>query len=455
MQSWDAISLARAQFAFTVSAHIIFPALSIGLASYLAVLEGLWLRTGKTVYLDLFHYWLKLFSLAFGMGVVSGLVMSYQFGTNWSVFSDKAGPILGPLMGYEVMTAFFLEAGFLGIMLFGMERVGPRLHFAATCIVALGTLISATWILSVNSWMQTPAGYILSPEGRFLPESWLAIIFNPSFLVRLPHMVLASYVSVAFVVGAVGAWHLLRHPANPASRTMYSMALWMAAIVVPAQIVMGDIHGLNTVVHQPAKVAAMEGLYDTTKGAPLALFGIPNPTTEHLDYAIEVPFISSLILTHDLNGEVKGLKNWPATDRPNVAVVFYAFRVMVGLGFAMFAVGLLSLWLRYRRRLFDSRPMHWVSVVMAPAGLIALLAGWVVTEAGRQPYTIYGLLRTVDSASPIAAPVLAASLLAFVVVYLGVFGAGVVMMMRIMNRPPQPGERGPKQAASHAPLPAE
>ena len=264
MPPLDAFHLARAQFAFTVMAHIVFPALSIGLASYLAVLEGLWLATKKPVYLDLFRYWLKPFSLAFGMGVVSGIVMSYQFGTNWGAFADKAGPVIGPLMGYEVLSAFFLEAGFLGVMLFGMTRVGPALHFAATCVVAFGTLLSAFWILSVNSWMQTPQGFTLAADGQMLPADWLAIIFNPSFWVRFPHMVLASYLSVAFVVGAAGAWQLLHDRTNQASRTMFSMAMWMAAVVAPAQIVMGDIHGLNTLEHQPAKVAAMEGLFDTT-----------------------------------------------------------------------------------------------------------------------------------------------------------------------------------------------
>ncbi|HEX2939775.1 MAG TPA: cytochrome ubiquinol oxidase subunit I, partial [Rhodopila sp.] len=259
MSTWDSFHLARAQFAFTVRAHIIFPALSIGLSSYLAVLEGLWLRTGRTVYLDLFQYWLKPFSLAFGMGVVSGVVMSYQFGTNWSSFADKTGAVIGPLMGYEVLSAFFLEAGFLGVMLFGMRRVGPRLHFAATCIVAIGTLISAFWILAVNSWMQTPTGFTIGPDGRFMPANWLDIIFNPSFPVRFPHMVLAAYLSVACIVGATGAWHLLRGRGSPAVQTMFSMALWMAAFAAPAQIVMGDVHGLNTLQHQPVKVAAMEG----------------------------------------------------------------------------------------------------------------------------------------------------------------------------------------------------
>jgi cytochrome bd ubiquinol oxidase subunit I len=443
MPPLDAFHLARAQFAFTIMAHIIFPAMSIGLASYLAVLEGLWLATGQRVYRDLFRYWLKIFTLAFGMGVVSGVVMSYQFGTNWSAFTDKTAPVIGPLMAYEVLTAFFLEAGFLGIMLFGEQRVGRVVHFAATCVVALGTLISAFWILSVNSWMQTPDGYTISPDGRFLPADWMRVIFNPSFPVRFPHMVLACYLSVAFVVGATGAWHLLRHSTNPAARTMFSMALWMAALVAPAQIVMGDIHGLNTLEYQPAKIAAMEGDFETQRGAPLILFGLPNMAQERTDYALEIPHFGSVILTHSWNGEIKGLKSWPPADRPNSAIVFWSFRLMVGLGFLMAAVGLVSLWLRWRKTLFETRWLQWVIVAMGPAGLVALLSGWVTTEVGRQPYTVYGLLRTADSLSPIGTPGVAISLLAFVVVYGSVFGAGILYMLRLMARSPVSGEPGP------------
>ncbi len=439
-----AFNLARAQFAFTVMFHIVFPALSIGLASYLAVLEALWLRTGRQVYIDLFRYWLKVFSLSFGMGVVSGLVMSYQFGTNWGAFSDKTGPVIGPIMGYEVLSAFFLEAGFLGVMLFGQQRVGRYVHFGATCVVAFGTLLSAFWILAVNSWMQTPAGFAIAPDGRFLPISWWEIIFNPSFSVRFPHMVLASYLSTAFVVGATGAWHVLRDRYNEGARIMFSMALWMAALVAPAQVVMGDIHGLNTLRYQPAKIAAMEGHFETQRAAPLILFGLPNAEQERVDYQLAIPGLSSLILTHDWNGEVKGLKAWPVRDRPNVMLVFWSFRVMIGLGLAMMGVGVISLWLRWRGTLYETRWLQRIIVVMAPSGLIALLAGWVTTEAGRQPYTVYGLLRTSDSLSPIGAAGVGVSLAAFVVVYLLVFGAGVYFMLRLMAHPPMPGETGPR-----------
>jgi cytochrome d ubiquinol oxidase subunit I len=442
---FDPVLLARIQFAFTVSFHIVFPAISIGLASYLAVLEGLWLFTGRETYLRVFKYWLKIFALAFGMGVVSGLVMSYQFGTNWSVFSDKTGPILGPLMGYEVLTAFFLEAGFLGVMLFGMNRVGKRLHFFATLMVAFGTFVSAFWILSVNSWMQTPAGYGINEHGQFVPDDWWAIVFNPSFPYRLVHMVFAAYLSTAFVVGAVGAFHLLRDRGNEAARTMFSMAMWMAAVVAPIQIVAGDMHGLNTLEHQPAKVAAMEGHFETTKGAPLILFGIPDMEAEETRYAIEIPHLGSLILTHSWDGEVKGLKEWPPEDRPNATIVFWSFRIMVGLGLLMAAMGGISLVLRWRRILFEVPWFHRLGVAMGPSGIIAVLAGWITTEVGRQPYTVYGLLRTAESASPIGAPGVGASLAAFVVVYLVVFGVGVLYMLRMMAKPPSPTEEEPEK----------
>ena len=439
----DAVVLARAQFAFTVGFHIVFPAFSIGLASYLAVLEGLWLRTGRRVYLDLFQYWVKAFALVFGMGVVSGLVMSYEFGTNWGGFADKAGPVVGPLMGYEVLTAFFLEAGFLGIMLFGMKKVGEGLHFTATCIVAFGTLLSGFWILATNSWMQTPQGFRMSPDGHFLPTDWMAIIFNPSFFYRFPHMILASYLTVAFFVGAVGAFHLLRDRDNVAARTMFSMALWMATIVAPVQIMMGDAHGINTMEYQPMKVAAMEGDWDTKGGQSLVLFAVPNQAAERNDYEISIPKLGSLILTHSIDGVVKGLKDVPPDQRPPVIVVFWAFRVMVGLGVAMFALGTAGLILRRGGRIYTNRWLQRAAVAMGPAGFLAILAGWTVTEVGRQPFTVYGMLRTVDSVSPIGLPGVATSLAAFAVVYLLVFGSGVWFLMVMMARPPAVGEHGP------------
>ncbi|MBX7501662.1 cytochrome ubiquinol oxidase subunit I [Qipengyuania sp. YG27] len=447
MPEFDALLLARIQFAFTVSFHFIFPAFSIGLASYLAVLEGLWLKTGEQRYLDLFKYWLKIFAIAFAMGVVSGIVMSYQFGTNWAVFSDKAGPVIGPLMAYEVLTAFFLEAGFLGVMLFGMEKVGRKLHFAATLMVALGTFVSAFWILSVNSWMQTPTGYEVGANGQFLPgESWLAIIFNPSFPFRLVHTVLAAYLTTAFVVGGVGAWHLLKDRTNAHARKMFSMAMWMAAIVVPVQIFAGDMHGLNTLEHQPAKVMAMEGHYEShPDGAPLYLFGIPNDAEQRLDYAVGIPKASSLILKHDLDAPLAGLDTIPDDEQPPVAMVFWSFRIMVATGFAMLGVGMWSLLARFRGKLYDWSWLHRAALVMGPSGFVAVLAGWITTEVGRQPWVVYGMLRTADAASPLAAPAVGASLLAFVVVYFAVFGVGTWYILRLMKAPPHTGEKGVKR----------
>lgn len=436
-----AIDLARFQFAFTVSFHIIFPAFTIGLASFLAVLEGLWLKTGDDKYIQLYKYWLKIFAISFGMGVVSGIVLSYQFGTNWSVFADKTGPVLGPLMGYEVFTAFFLEAGFLGVMLFGMERVGKKVHFVSTCVVAFGTFLSAFWILSVNSWMQTPAGFDYNEAGQFIPVDWFEVVFNPSFPYRLVHMLFAAYLTTAFVVAAVGAYHLLKAPHNPLARTMFSMAMWMAAIVTPLQIVAGDFHGLNTLEHQPAKIAAMEGHFETHQGAPLILFGIPDEENNKMDYAVEIPKLGSLILTHDLNGEVKGLDAFPEEEHPPVTIVFWSFRVMVGIGFGMLAIGWYSLWLRKKNNLYEQRPFLRICTWFGPAGFIAVLAGWITTEVGRQPYTVYGLLTTADSASPIDAAAVSVSLTAFIVVYFVVFGCGFFYLLRLMKKSPSKYEQ--------------
>jgi cytochrome bd ubiquinol oxidase subunit I len=455
----DAVLLARAQFAFTVSFHFIFPSFSIGLASYLMVLEGLWLKTGNGLYANLYRYWLKIFAVAFGMGVVSGLVMSYQFGTNWSVFSAKAGPIVGPMMAYEVMTAFFLEAGFLGVMLFGISKVGKGLHFFATCMVALGTLASATWIISVNSWMQTPAGYAINAKGQFVPAgSWWPIVFNPSFPFRLVHTVIAAYLTTALVVGAVGAWHLLRDRDNPGARRMFSMAMWMAALVAPVQILAGDTQGLNTLEHQPTKVLAMEGdFHPNPDGAPLVLFGLPSNSEARVRYEIAVPHMGSLILKHDPHAPLPGLSNFPRDRWPPVLIVFWSFRVMVGMGLSMLGLGLWSLVARFRGRLFDWRWLHRAAVAMGPAGFVAVIAGWVTTEVGRQPYTIYGLLRTADSHSPLGAPAVATSLLAFVLVYFSVFGAGIYYVLHLMAKPPEPGEtepaKVPQRAAGITPAP--
>lgn len=442
----EALLLARIQFAFTVSFHFIFPAFSIGLASYLAVLNALYLWTGRDHYLRLFRYWVKIFAITFAMGVVSGIVMSYQFGTNWAVFSDLAGPVIGPLMAYEVLTAFFLEAGFLGIMLFGRSKVGPGLHMFATAMVAVGTAISATWILAVNSWMQTPQGFVMGDNGQFLPSDWLEVIFTPSFPYRLAHTLTAAYLTTAFIVGGVAALHLLRGQAhNRAVRKMFSMAMWMAALVAPLQIALGDMHGLNTLEHQPAKVMAMEGHFEShPEGAPLILFGLPDQEAGEVRYALEIPKLSSLILKHDLNAPLAGLDTVPEDEQPPVAIVFWSFRVMVALGFAMLGVGLWSLWARWRGRLYDDRWLHRAALVMGPSGLVAVIAGWITTEVGRQPWVVYGALRTADAVSPVGAQAVGASLLAFIVVYFVVFGAGIVYLLRLMSHPPEADERGMK-----------
>lgn len=440
---FDAIFLARLQFAFTVSFHFIFPAFSIGLASYLAVLEGLWLWTGREVFLNLFKYWLKIFAITFAMGVVSGIVMSYQFGTNWAVFSDKAGPVIGPLMAYEVMTAFFLEAGFLGVMLFGMNKVGRGLHFAATLAVATGTFISAFWILSANSWMQTPTGYGINEAGQFIAEDWWKVIFNPSFPYRLVHTVIAAYLTTSLVVGATGAWHLLRDRKNEGARVMFSMAMWMAAIAAPVQIFVGDAHGLNTLEHQPAKVMAMEGHYQShPDGAPLILFGLPDQDAATVRYQIAIPKASSLILKHSLDAPLAGLDTIPRENWPPVPVVFWSFRIMVALGMLMMLLGVVSLVARVRGALYEWKPLHRFAIAMGPSGFVAVLAGWVTTEVGRQPFTVYGLLRTAQSASPLDAPAVAASLIAFIIVYFAVFGAGVWYILRLLSHAPHHGESG-------------
>ena len=432
-----AIDLARVQFAFTISFHIIFPAITIGLASYLAVLEGLWLKTQRDTYRHLYHFWSKIFAVNFAMGVVSGIVMAYQFGTHWSGFSAFAGSVTGPLLTYEVLTAFFLEAGFLGVMLFGWERVGRGLHFFATCMVALGTLVSMFWILSSNSWMQTPQGHDIV-YGVVIPVDWMKIVFNPSFPYRLAHMALAAFLSTALFVAASAAWLLLRGRQSPEVRTMLSMALVMLAITAPLQAVVGDFHGLNTLEHQPAKIAAIEGHWDNSSGepTPLILFGWPEMAGEETSFKLEIPVLGSLLLKHSLTEQIPALKEFTPEDRPNSTIVFWSFRLMVGLGVLMIVLAIVGNTLRAKGRLYESRRFLLFTLCMGPAGLVALLAGWFTTEVGRQPWVVYGLLRTADAASAHSALHLSISLTAFVVVYLAVFGAGVIYMMHLVNKGP-------------------
>ena len=435
MLGLSAFDLARIQFAFTVSFHIIFPAITIGLASFLAVLEGLWLKTRNKDYLALFHFWSKIFAVNFAMGVVSGLVMAYQFGTNWSFFSDFAGSITGPLLTYEVLTAFFLEAGFLGVMLFGWNKVGEKLHFFATCMVALGTLMSTFWILASNSWMQTPQGFEII-NNQVVPVDWIAVIFNPSFPYRLAHMGVAAFLASAFFIAASASWHLLKGHKTSAMKKMLSMSLWMILILAPIQALIGDVHGLNTLKHQPAKIAAIEGHWENELGeaTPLILFGVPDMDAEETKYKIEIPYLGSMILTHSLEKQVPTLKEFPKEDRPNSLIVFWSFRIMVGLGILMILVGVWGTWLRYKKKLYESKAFLRLTFLMAPSGLIAILAGWFTTEVGRQPWVVYGVQRTRDAVSAHGEMHMSISLLIFLVVYGSVFGIGYAYMLKLIRK---------------------
>ncbi|ELI1838269.1 cytochrome ubiquinol oxidase subunit I [Vibrio fluvialis] len=433
----EALDLVRSQFAFTVSFHIIFPAITIGLASFLAVLEWRWMKTDNPVYKNLYHFWCKIFAVNFGMGVVSGLVMSYEFGTNWARFSDFAGSVTGPLLTYEVLTAFFLEAGFLGVMLFGWHKVSRRMHFFATVMVAIGTLISTFWILSSNSWMQTPQG-IEIVDGRVVPVDWFKIVFNPSFSYRLAHMALAAFLSTAFFVAASAAWHLLRGRKSAEVKKMFSMAMWMILLVAPLQAVVGDAHGLNTLEHQPAKIAAIEGHWENKPGeaTPLILFGIPDMDAEKTRFSLEVPYLGSLILTHSLEKQIPALKSFAKEDRPNSTIVFWSFRVMAGLGMLMILSALTALWLRRKGKLYDTKLFHRFVLLMGPSGLIALLAGWFTTEIGRQPWVVYGMMRTRDAASNHDVLQMSITLALFVIIYFSVFTVGITYMMRLVGKGP-------------------
>jgi cytochrome d ubiquinol oxidase subunit I len=432
----DAALLSRIQFAFTISFHIVFPAFSIGLSAFIATLELLWLWSGKQHFHLLARFWTKVFAVSFAMGVVSGIVMEYQIGTNWSRFSDAAGDIIGPLLAYEGLTAFFLEAAFLGVLLFGRKLVPAWGHFIAALMVALGTLFSSFWILAANSWMQTPVGYEVI-DGRYVPRDWIEIIFSPSFPYRLAHTVTAFYVTTGFAVVGVAAWLLRSRRFAAEARIMTSMTLWLLSVLVPLQIVIGDFHGLNTLEHQPAKLAAIEARWETARGVPLSLFAIPDEANETNRYAIDVPYLGSLILTHSLDGEIKGLKDWPQEDRPPVAIPFFAFRIMVGIGMLMLAVVIASWWLRLRDRLFDTPWFQYVCIVIAPLSFVAVLAGWTTTEVGRQPWTIYGLMRTADSVPPSLSGIeVLISLLSYMAVYLVIFPAGVMVMAKLVRKGP-------------------
>ncbi|MFL4518847.1 cytochrome ubiquinol oxidase subunit I [Stenotrophomonas pavanii] len=441
----DALILSRIQFGFLISFHVLFPAFTIGLASWLGFVEWRWLRTRNPVWRELFFFWQKIFAVSFGMGVVSGIVMAFQFGTNWPRLSQVAGTVIGPLLTYEVLTAFFLEASFLGVMMFGWGRVSPRLHFLSTCMVALGTLFSTFWILASNSWLHTPAGYEMV-NGVVHPVNWAEVVFNPSFPFRLAHMALGSFITTCFVIGGVGAWYLRRKEHAEAGKTMLKAAVVFAALIVPIQIFVGDMHGLNTLKHQPMKIAAVEAHWHQGplgEGVPLVVFAVPNEQQERNDLEIAIPRVGSLILTHSLDGTFASLTSVPPSERPPVLPVFYAFRVMVGLGSLMLLVAWLSALALVRKKLFGSPLLLRVWNWMLPSGFIALVAGWFVTEMGRQPWIVYGVLRTADAVGPQTAWMTALSLAVYIAGYAFVFGWGIWYLVKILRHGPRAHDAGP------------
>ena len=428
----DALLLSRLQFAFTIAFHIIFPSFTIGLASFLAVLEGLWLATGKEAFKRLYLFWIKVFALSFGMGVVSGVVMSYELGSNWSTFSLAAAPVIGPLLAFEVLTAFFLESSFLGVMLFGWRKVGRGLHFLATLLVAVGTLVSAFWIISANSWMQAPSGYVVTPGGALMARDWMAVIFSPTFPSRLVHVVLGAYLTTALVVAAGSAWRLLKAPDEVESRISLRMAIGMFAIVAPLQLVAGHISGERVREHQPLKTAAIEALWQTRADQPQHLVGLPDRATASTRWDISVPGIGNWMQGLPRSAVIRGLDAWPRADWPVVWLVYWAFRAMVGLGLAMIGLVVWGVWLWAKGRLEASAWFLRAAVAMGPAGFAAVICGWIVAEAGRQPFVIYGLLRTSDAVSPVAAGPVSISLAGFILVYAIVFSAGALYILRLL-----------------------
>ncbi len=431
---FDPLFLSRIQFAFLIALHFLLPAFTIGLASYIAVLEGFYLWTGRPAYLRISFFWIRIFAVSFGMGVVSGIVMPFQFGTNWSRYSELTAAVIAPLMGYEALTAFFLEAAFLGILLFGRKLVPQWVHFGAAVIVAVGTLFSAFWILAANSWMQTPAGFAIV-DGRFIPTDWIRVIFNPSFPYRLIHTVVAVYLTTAFTVIGVAAWFLRHDRHLEESRIMIAMGVMLASVLVPLQLVLGDLHGLNTREHQPAKLAAMEGIWESGPGQPAVVVAIPDPKAEVNRYEIAIPKLASFYLTHDWNGYVEGLKATPPENRPPVTTIFFSFRLMVGLWLVMLLMTLWSWVLAARGRLFTTPVFLRIAVWTIPVGYIAVTAGWVTTEVGRQPWVVYGHLRTADAVTPsLTGANVLASLLAYGIVYTMIFGAGAYYLMKLVRR---------------------
>ena len=434
----DPSTLARIQFGFTVSFHIIFPTISIGLAMFLAIVEGLWLKTGDALYLQIYRFWLGIFAMAFGVGVVTGIVLSFEFGLGFARFGQIAGPAIGPMIALEVLTSFFLEAGFLGIMLFGLHRVGPKLHFAATCMVALGTLLSASWILSANSWMQTPDG-IAMQNGHLVVTDWLRVIVNPSWLYRLPHMLVAAYLTGSFLVAGVGAWYLLQGKYESFGRRTVSIGTAFATVLIAGQVFLGDMVYGTMLQHQPAKMQAAEGFWEKQSQSPAPYYWIivPDQQNQRNRFALGIPYLGSIWLTHSLDGRVAGLKNTPPERQPTMAWVFYGFRVMYGIAILMFGLCVASLWLRWQGRLFTTRWFLRALVVMAPSGVVATLGGWYVAETGRQPWVIYGILRTADAVSPVPAGALLSTLVAFICIYSVFMTAFLVFARHMIRRGPE------------------
>ncbi len=440
----DALMLSRIQFAANISFHILFPSITIALCWFLLFFRLRLVRTRDPAWEEAYYFWTKVFALTFALGVVSGIVMSFQFGTNWPGFMEKTGNISGPLLGYEVLTAFFLEASFLGIMLFGRGRVSERVHLTATFLVALGTTLSAFWILSLNSWMQTPAGYEIV-DGQFIPTDWFAVVFNPSFPYRFAHKLLASALTASFLIAGLCAWQLLKGTATNGTHKAMRAAIAAAAVAMPLQFIAGDLHGLNTLEHQPAKVAAMEGVWETERGAPLTLFGIPDEEAATTHFAIKIPGLASLILTHDFDGEIAGIRSF-GDARPPVAPVFYAFRIMVGVGSLMLVVSAFTAYRLWRqrgeKRITLPKPLLWVLSAMTFSGWLATLSGWYVTEIGRQPYVVYGLVRASEVATTVPPPFIGLTLVAYLLVY-GLLLVTYVGVLKYMAENP----------VKHAPVP--
>lgn len=433
---FDTLFLSRIQFGFTIGFHILFPTLNIGLAMFLTIMEALWLKTRDPVYLSICKFWTKIFALTFGMGVVSGIVLSYELGTNFGNFTHAFGGILGSLFAYEVLSAFFLEAGFLGVMLFGWNRVGPKLHLAATCLVMIGTTISAFWIMSANSWMQTPSGYQIL-NGNYIVDNWAAVVFNPSFIPRFIHMVMASYLTASFLIAGVAAWYLLKQRFVPMAKTCFSFTLWAVLFLAPLQVFIGDEVGLVIHEFQPLKTAAIEGLWNTQQDAPFIIFAIPDVRQETNRFVLAIPYAASFINTHRFHGELIGLKSVPPADRPIVGIVFYTFRIMLGIGFLMFAVGLYAFWLRRRKKLFTTNWFMRFCVLIAPIGFISTIAGWLTAESGRQPWIVHGVMRTADAASIVPLHQVVTSLILFIIAYIFVFSFYIFYLFRVIQKGPE------------------